>query len=153
MSRKDALVRLHKSLVEKRDEIRRQLYEDLSEVQSPHDRSGDICDAAMDDSQHELHSQLAAFESRELNQIERAIVLIRSGRYGNCEICQGKIPIARLNALPFTTTCINCQQKQETRGDAVDAESENWDSVFEYEGAHSDKDITIGDLDIDIDLG
>ena len=151
MSRKDALLRLHKSLVDKRDALRNQLNHELE--QGSHDRGGDVCDAALDDSQNELHSQLAALESRELNQIERAILLIRRGRYGNCEGCQTKIPIARLNALPFTTTCINCQQKQETRGTMMGDDAANWETVFEYEGSHSDKDLTIGDLDMELDMG
>lgn len=153
MSRKDALLRLHKSLVDKRDALRKQLNDELTHGQTTHDRSGDVCDAAMDDSQNELHSQLAALESRELHQIERAIILIRRGRYGLCEGCHGKIPMARLNALPFTTTCINCQQKQERHGGMNEDESANWETVFEYEGSHSDKDLTIGDIDLDIDMG
>ena len=80
--------------------------------------TGDLFDAAMDGTQNEMHSQLAAFESRELQQIERAIKLIRKGRYGSCEVCGAAIPIARLKALPYTTVCIECRQKQETTGAA-----------------------------------
>ena len=54
-----------------------------------------------------------AFESRELVQIERAIEMIRIGRYGDCELCQKKIPINRLNALPFTPLCVKCQEKKD----------------------------------------
>ena len=75
MSRKDALLRLHKSLVAKRDELREQLTHELDSVQGADAGSGDLFDAAMDGSQNEMHSQLAAFESRELQQIERAIKL------------------------------------------------------------------------------
>src|SRR5262245_22077160 len=151
MSRKDALLRLHKSLVAKRDELRRQLAHELelSRVDDP--GNGDLFDAAMDGSQNEMHSQLAAFESRELQQIERAIKLIRQGKYGACEICGNKIPIARLKALPYATVCIDCRQKQESSGRGADGESENWETVFEFEGAQSDRDLTIRDIDIDAD--
>lgn len=149
MSRKDALLRLHKSLVAKRDELREQLTHELDSVQGGEAGSGDLFDAAMDGSQNEMHSQLAAFESRELQQIERAIKLIRKGRYGSCEVCSAAIPIARLKALPYTTVCIDCRQKQETRGPGDDADGENWETVFEYEGAHTDRDLNLRDLDID----
>lgn len=152
MSRKDALLRLHKSLVAKRDELRKQLASELESAHTGDAGSGDLFDAAMDGTQNEMHSQLAAFESRELEQIERAIQLIRKGRYGSCEVCNEKIPVERLKALPYTTVCIDCRQKQETRGNSHDDESEDWQTVFEYEGSRSDRDLTLRDIDIrDID--
>lgn len=151
MSRKDALLRLHKSLVAKRDELRRQLDHELESAQQGRTSSGDLFDAAMDGTQNELHSQLAAFESREIQQIERAIKLIRAGRYGSCEVCGTQIPIARLKALPYTTVCIDCRQKQETRGGIDDDGNANWETVFEYEGAQSDRDLTLRDIDLDVE--
>lgn len=150
MSRKDALVRLHKSLVAKRDELREQLTHEMESAQTGA-ATGDLFDAAMDGTQNEMHSQLAAFESRELQQIERAIKLIRKGRYGICEACNGQIPIARLKALPYATVCIECRQRQEVRGGAGDEDGENWETVFEYEGAQSDRDLTISDIDIELE--
>jgi len=151
MSRKDALLRIHKSLVAKRDELRKQLANELDLVHTAETGSGDLFDAAMDGSQNEMHSQLAAFETRELQQIERAIKLMRKGRYGSCEICGAAIPVARLKALPYTTVCIACRQKQETHGGGTEDEAEKWETVFEYEGAHSDRELTIRDIDIEVD--
>jgi len=151
MSRKDALLRIHKSLVEKRDELRRQLANELDLAHPADAGTGDLFDAAMDGTQNEMHSQLAAFESRELQQIERAIKLIRKGRYGSCEICGAAIPVARLKALPYTTVCIECRQKQETTGAGIGEDSENWETVFEYEGAHSDRELTMRDIDIEVE--
>ncbi|MBI3865434.1 MAG: TraR/DksA family transcriptional regulator [Planctomycetia bacterium] len=151
MSRKDALLRIHKSLVEKRDELRRQLANEIDLAHAADAGTGDLFDAAMDGTQNEMHSQLAAFESRELQQIERAIKLIRKGRYGSCEICDAAIPVARLKALPYTTVCIACRQKQETKGGGLGEDAENWETVFEYEGANSDRELTIRDIDIEID--
>src|SRR6516162_5709688 len=133
MSRKDALLRIHQSLVAKRDELRKQLANELDLARTTDAGTGDLFDAAMDGTQNEMHSQLAAFESRELQQIERAIKLIRKGRYGSCEICGAAIPVARLKALPYTTVCIACRQKQETSGIGTGEDSENWETVFEYE--------------------
>jgi DnaK suppressor protein len=151
MSRKEALLRIHKSLVEKRDELRRQLDSEIEQVHSADAGTGDLLDAATDGTQNEMHSQLAAFESRELQQIERAIKLIRSGKYGYCEVCDAAIPVARLKVLPYTTVCISCRQKQEVTGSRFGADTENWETVFEYEGAHNDRELNIRDLDIHVD--
>jgi hypothetical protein len=53
--------------------------------------------------------------------------------------------------LPYTTVCIACRQKQEIHGSGSGDDSENWETVFEYEGAHSDRELTIRDIDIEIE--
>lgn len=149
MNRKESLGRLQKDLVAKRDELRTLMQTDLNLAQPAGAGSGDEADVAHDGSQSELHSQLAALESRDLTQIERAIRRINDGRYGSCEGCDARIPAARLKALPFTTHCISCQQKRERLGADLE-ESEDWESVYEYEGKHSDRELTIGDIDLDL---
>jgi len=100
MARKQALLRLHQRLIARRDFLREKLSRLSTEFQRVRD-VGDIGDAAADGTTDELDSQLAAFESRELCQIERALELMREGRYGICENCEQPIPVARLNAVPF----------------------------------------------------
>ena len=96
---------------------------------------------------NELSSQLKALESRELAQIERAIELIREGRYGRCEICSASIPIARLRALPYSLLCVECQRVQEEAGsDGFESEAD-WTSVYEHEGRMNDKEFTVGDIE------
>jgi len=151
MPRKDALHRLHKSLMAKRDELRKQLAMELELAQGGGPVSGDLADAALDGSQTEMHTQLTAFESRELQQIERAIRLIRQGRYGTCEVCTSKIPIARLNALPYTTVCIECRQKQERHGFRSGDDSPNWESVSDFEGKLGDRELTVRDIEVELD--
>ena len=86
-----------------------------------------------------------------MQQIERAIKLIRKGRYGSCEVCSEPIPVARLKALPYTTVCISCRQRQETTGGGSADDAENWETVFEYEGANSDRELTLRDIDIEVE--
>lgn len=150
MARKDALLRLHQSLIAKRDALRKQLLNDLNMSQSSDTGTGDVCDAALDGTQNELHSQLAALESRELNQIVQAINMIREGRYGNCEVCGDKIPIERLKALPFTPLCIDCQRKQESARGANGDFDADWESAYEYEGAANDRELTLGDIEMEL---
>ena len=117
MARKEALLRLHKSLVARRDELRKRLggaLQDLRVYKSL--EGGDAADQAFDAGSEEISSQLAELEARELIQIERAIAKLKRGTYGLCEACQKKIPVARLNALPYRVSCIECQREAETYG-------------------------------------
>ena len=146
MARKDALLRLHERLVAKRDSLRRKLADDMTMTEVS--TTGDEADAANDGAQNELYTQLAALESRELLQVERAIALIRKGRYGICELCEEPIPIERLKALPFTPVCITCQRVQEKMLRNAESDDADWESAFELEGRLRDRELTLGDIDI-----
>ncbi len=115
MARKDSILKLHALLVNRRDALRKALAGDLSMLKSlPEQTGGDVVDAALDAAQDEISSKLAEVESRELVQIDNAIERLREGTYGQCDICNGKIPLARLNALPYALTCIDCQRAAES---------------------------------------
>src|ERR1700685_2423299 len=146
MARKDALLPLHERLVAKRDALRRKLADDLTITAVS--TTGDEADAANDGAQNELNTQLAALESRELAQVERAIDLIRHGRYGLCEICEQPIRIERLKALPFTLVCVVCQRMQEKLSLNTDSDDADWEHAFELEGRLRDRELTLGDIDI-----
>lgn len=117
MARKDALLNLRAILVRRRDALRSALAGDLSLLRELHgETSGDVVDAALDTAQDEISSQLAEVESRELAHIENALERMRAGQYGVCEVCAKKIPMARLDALPYATMCIECQRDLERSG-------------------------------------
>lgn len=147
MARRDAILRLYHSLVAQRDELRRLLG---LEIGSPEAGKGDAGDLANDDAERELNTQLAALESRELWKIERAIAAIRAGRYGVCEGCERSIPVARLNALPYTTHCIDCQRKQERRGPRSEDEGPNWEAAHEFQLRQQDRDLNLRDIDLEV---
>jgi len=115
MARKDALLKLHSRLVSRRKELLGTIEEQLGALRLDQGNgSGDELDVAAISMNSELTSQLAEHESRELSNIERAMLRLREGVYGNCEVCDKKIPIERLNALPYTTVCVACQRELET---------------------------------------
>ena len=117
MARKDSIVKLHALLVKRRDALRQALAGDLSLLKAlPEQTGGDVVDAALDAAQDEISSKLAEVESRELVLIDSALERMREGTYGQCEVCNNKIPLARLNALPYAKTCIECQRAAETNG-------------------------------------
>ncbi len=136
MARKDSILKLKELLILRRDAMRQALAGDLSLLKSlPEQTGGDIVDAALDAAQDEISSKLADFESRELAQIEGALEGIRKGTYGECDICHGKIPLARLNALPYAATCIECQRVAETGGAGAVSD---WDNVVDNDVSYSD---------------
>ena len=112
MARRDALLRLHKTLLSRRGALRKALAGELADLRNKAE-SGDAADVAFDSGSEEISTQLAELEARELSQIERALARMKQGIYGVCEHCQCKIPVARLNALPYSTTCIECQREME----------------------------------------
>ena len=149
MVRKEALLRLHQRLVAQRDDLRAKLSRGVSMASDSGSGTSDLGDMANDDAEQAVNSQLVSLESRELGKIERAILAIREGRYGKCELCEHSIPIARLKALPYTSCCIDCQRRQEEFGYADDAEAD-WESAFEYQARQNDQELTLSDIDIDV---
>ena len=113
MSRKEALAKLRDVLLHRREALRKALDGDLSMLQALPQDGGDVIDAAMDTAQDEISSQLVEVESRELSQIEDALNRLRDGRYGECDHCDKPIPLARLQAVPYAISCIECARKQE----------------------------------------
>ena len=45
-----------------------------------------------------------------IHLIDSALARIKDGVYGTCASCGEKIPDARLAALPYVTTCIDCAE-------------------------------------------
>ena len=103
--------------------------------------------AALDTAQDEISSQLAEVESRELRHVEQALERMRDGGYGLCERCSLKIPVARLNALPYATSCIDCQREMEREG-ADGGYSADWSRLLDH--SDGDADLTINDIEIDV---
>ncbi|MGQ9511652.1 TraR/DksA C4-type zinc finger protein [Thermodesulfitimonas sp.] len=51
-----------------------------------------------------------------LRAIEDALAKMATGRYGFCDVCGAPIPPERLEAVPYTTMCASCKEKQEGQG-------------------------------------
>jgi DnaK suppressor protein len=151
MARRDALLRLHKSLTARRAELRKRIGKELADLGGTDAASsGDSADAAFDASGEELSSQLAELEAKELSQVERALHQLKRGTYGICEACAAKIPVARLNALPYSTLCIKCQREMETNGGFWNGRgAHSWDRVSDHEGGE-DREVDLSDLEMDL---
>ena len=144
MARKDAILNLRQVLIKRRDALRKALAGDLSLLKELREQSaGDVVDFALDTAQDEISSQLAEVESRELAHIENALERMREGSYGMCEVCETNIPLARLQALPYATLCIQCQREAEKAGHRGSSVA---DWIRENEKSR-DEDVVISDLD------
>ena len=145
MARKESIMKLHALLVNRRDALRKALAGDLSLLKAlPDQIGGDVVDAALDAAQDEISSKLAEVESRELVQIDAAIERFRQGTYGLCQVCNGKIPLARLNALPYAMTCIECQRAAES-GEGGTAAGADWSRVMDT--GLGDSEVSFRDLE------
>lgn len=154
MARRDALLRLHKTLVARAAALRRALageLEDLRDFKATA-TTGDSADVAFDTGSDEISSQLAELEARELSQIERALARMKQGTYGLCEVCHTKIPVARLNALPYSTTCVRCQREMEMYPDWAERRGGvDWEKVSEAEGPiEEQREIDLSDIEMDL---
>jgi len=157
MARRDALLRLHKTLQGRLMDLRKKLADDWHDLRNDQSTAsgGDAADAAFDSGSDEMASQLAELDSREITQIERALARLKQGTYGLCESCQGKIPVGRLNALPYTTLCIECQREIERYpgGWSDRSGAANWEHVYDAARYEDHKEVDLSKLEIDIPSG
>lgn len=150
MARRDALLRLHKTLLARRSALRRTLAGELADLQLKTSETGDSADAAFDAGSEEIASQLAELEARELSQIERALAQMKQGTYGLCEYCHARIPVSRLNALPYSTTCVKCQREMENDPDFAAARGAgDWEKVADADSAE-DREVDLSDIEMDL---
>jgi DnaK suppressor protein len=65
-----------------------------------------LADTATETYEREPDEGLEEDARDQLRQIEKALARLESGEYGRCEICGKEIPLERLEAVPWTTLCI-----------------------------------------------
>jgi len=63
----------------------------------------------------ELEKDLTLDENTKdlLMQVEKALDRMVKKKYGDCDICSEPIPVNRLDALPYTTSCKDCATLKE----------------------------------------
>lgn len=91
----------------------------LSDIQAPASQ-GDAADIAFAVDSASVSATLHARNSDEVSAIKEALHRIESGTYGTCAFCDNKIAPARLEALPYTNSCIGCQAANERNGHEPD---------------------------------
>jgi DnaK suppressor protein len=61
----------------------------------------------------EMTFQLTSRDRNELKLIEEILFRINNGSYGECDSCEKKITLKRLQIMPLATLCIECQEDAE----------------------------------------
>jgi DnaK suppressor protein len=79
----------------------------------PDDGIQDLADKAASAYSKELNFSLSDGERNVLMLIDEAFARIKDGNYGVCTNCQNTIGEKRLQAVPWTPFCIDCQELQE----------------------------------------
>jgi len=84
--------------------------ERASELSAYEDHPADLASETF-----EREKDLAIGESVEslLNQVNTALEKIERGTFGICDACRRPIKKARLQAIPFATLCVDCQDQLE----------------------------------------
>jgi DnaK suppressor protein len=77
------------------------------------DTAQDIADRASSSYQKEFLFHQSNNERQLLQMVEGALSRIREGSFGECISCGNEINPKRLEAVPWTRHCIECQEKLE----------------------------------------
>ncbi len=77
------------------------------------DTAQDIADRASSSYTKEFLFHQSSNERQTLQMVENALGRIREGTFGECINCGNEINAKRLEAVPWTRYCIECQEKLE----------------------------------------
>jgi len=79
------------------------------------ERSADALDEVQFAAARELSTRTLERESSLLRDVRMALDRIADGSYGDCLQCEEEIGLRRLNAIPWATRCIRCQEQADRR--------------------------------------
>src|SRR5437867_10599911 len=112
--RKAFLKKARDTLQEMRAQLLRNVQAELHEGrEQSKDEGMDTYDLASEERDREINFILSDREREKLQAIQEALERVEEGTYGMCEVCEGEIAQGRLEAMPFTRVCVNCQQERE----------------------------------------
>ena len=70
-----------------------------------------LADTASETYEREFDEGLEEDAQAQLREVEAALTRLEDGTYGTCRICGKAIPVERLEAVPWTTLCIDDARK------------------------------------------
>jgi DnaK suppressor protein len=113
-SRKKFLAKVRERLDGMKEKILAEMHNAMrAEREGSKDEGMDTYDLASEERDREISFILSDRERVKKGAIEDALERIADGSYGVCESCGLEIGEERLEALPFTRLCRDCQQDQE----------------------------------------
>ena len=111
---KKKLEAFKKRLEVRQQELRRMVTRTQQDGRSAdEDTAQDIADKAASSYNKEFLFHLSNADRQLLQMVENALARIREGNFGECISCGKEINSKRLDAVPWTRHCIECQEKLE----------------------------------------
>jgi RNA polymerase-binding transcription factor len=112
--RKKFLASLKQHLLDMKAKVVAEIESELkAEREGNKDEGMDTYDLASEERDREINSILSDRERVKVKQIDDVFERMKEGSYGECESCGLEIAEERLEAMPFTRLCRDCQQEQE----------------------------------------
>jgi DnaK suppressor protein len=106
--------RLQQKLLREREQLSRFLHRLTDESRDPHSDGpqdvGDLCLSTI--TKESLFQQRSQCQGR-LRLIDRALSRIDEGSFGECVTCGEEINARRLEAIPWASNCLHCQEAVE----------------------------------------
>lgn len=117
-ARQDAAARdpqaFRKRILEARADLVRQYERDLKQgLETQEEASQDLVDRANTAYSREFLFSLSGSQRETLLQVDDALRRLDDGTYFDCAHCGTPIALARLEAVPWTRYCIDCQELKE----------------------------------------
>ncbi len=81
--------------------------------EQPEDGIQDLADKAATAYSKELNFSLSDSDRETLMLVDDALARMAKSQYGSCSNCGNEISEKRLEAVPWTQYCIDCQEQQE----------------------------------------
>lgn len=75
--------------------------------------SADWAEQAVERENDEVLNALGDASDQELAEVLKALQRIESDQYFYCENCGERIPVQRLQAMPYTSLCVGCAENSE----------------------------------------
>ena len=113
-NRRKFLVKVREQLQEMKTKLLNGIDSELrAEREGNKDEGMDTYDLASEERDREISFILSDRERVKIGQIDDALTRLDDGSYGVCVSCEMEIAEERLEAMPFTRLCRDCQQEQE----------------------------------------
>jgi DnaK suppressor protein len=113
-NRKKFLAQVRENLLETKSKLLHEMDTEMkAEREGNKDEGLDTYDLASEERDREINFILSDRERSKIKEIDEALARLADNTYGICESCGLEIGEERLEALPFTRLCRDCQQDQE----------------------------------------
>jgi len=111
---KKRLDQFKKRLETRQHELRRLVVRNVQDGRAADEQAAqDVADKAANSYTKEFLFHQSNNDRQLLQLVEEALNRIREGSYGECVNCGSELNAKRLEAVPWTRYCINCQEKVE----------------------------------------